>query len=390
MAVIIRGLRDVYVTETRMSLVDGEAGRLIIGGWPVEAIAPNACYEEMLHVLWHDRLPNAAELKQLRQDITAQRALSPRTIEALRWAADKHLPPMDALRLGADTLCLEDPAPGDRDQATNLKRAIAIVARFPTIVATYWRLMNGQAPIAPTTDLGHAENFLYMLDGKKPHPEAARGLETYLNTVIDHGMNNSTFTARVIISTRTDMYSAIVGAVGAMKGPLHGGAPEPAMDMVFEIRDRAAQSGRSVAAEAEDWVRHTLSAGDRIMGFGHRVYKVRDPRCDVLGAVAGELLQRTGKGRLYEDARTIESAVLRLMEEHRPGRGIKTNVEFYTALVLHGVGLTPELFPSTFAISRVGGWTAHVFEQIAEDQLVRPQVAYVGSDNREWVPLEAR
>jgi citrate synthase len=260
-----------------------------------------------------------------------------------------------------------------------------LVARFPTIVASNWRLRRGAPLIAPHPQLRHAANYLYMLTGTEPYPAVERALETYLNTVVDHGMNASTFAARVIVSTRSDMFSALAGAVGALKGPLHGGAPGPALDMVFEIQQRAAASGRSLAQEAEVWARATVAAGGRIMGFGHRVYKVRDPRAAVLGAAATRLFERAGDTRLNDDARVVEDVVLRVLHELKPGRRLKTNMEFYTALVLHGIGLDSELFTPTFAISRVGGWTAHVLEQIAEDHLIRPSVTYTGARGRRWM-----
>ena len=203
-------------------------------------------------------------------------------------------------------------------------------------------------------------------------------------------MNASTFTARVITSTQSDMVSAIVGAIGALKGPLHGGAPGPALDMVFEIQARAAKSGKTVAQEADGWVREAMESGGRIMGFGHRVYKVRDPRADVLDQAVRRMFSVTGEARLYEDARTVEDVAQRVLEELKPGRNLKTNVEFYTALVLHGVGLEVNLFTPTFAIGRVGGWTAHVLEQVKENRLIRPDAAYVGAMGRVWVPVEKR
>ncbi|MEK6588223.1 MAG: citrate/2-methylcitrate synthase, partial [Chloroflexota bacterium] len=217
-----------------------------------------------------------------------------------------------------------------------------------------------------------------------------RGLETYIISVIDHGMNNSTFTARVIISTGSDMISAVVGAIGSLKGPLHGGAPGPALDMVFELRERAQASGKSIEEEADAYVREVVEAGGRIMGFGHRVYKVRDPRADVLGAAAEKLFKTAGDIELNRDARAVEQVVLRVLEELKPGRGLKTNVEYYTALVLHGLGFETPLFTPTFAVGRVGGWTAQILEQIAEAKLIRPGVAYTGELDRKWVPLEKR
>jgi citrate synthase len=293
---------------------------------------------------------------------------------------------MDALRMGLDTLSLVDPCPADDLRPADLSRAIGLVARAATIAAAYRRLRCGLEPVAPDPALGHAANYLYMLEGREPAPEAVRALETYLNTVVDHGMNASTFAARVITSTRSDMYSAIVGAIGALKGPLHGGAPGPALDMVFELRARAAASRRGLREEAAAHVRGMLSGGERIMGFGHRVYRVRDPRADVLGAAAARLYDRLGDQRLYDDARAVEDVVLQVFAEVKPHRRIATNVEFYTALLLHGIGFESELFTPTFAVARMGGWTAHVLEQSANNRLIRPAATYVGAQHGEWVP----
>jgi citrate synthase len=276
---------------------------------------------------------------------------------------------MDALRIAAGTLSLVS------------NEASGIVARVPTIVASYWRLRHGQEPLAPRTDLGHAANFLYMLSGEVPDPERVRGLETYLNTVIDHGLNASTFTARVITSTGSDLVSAVVGALGALKGPLHGGAPGPALDMVFEIAD---------ASRAEEVLRRKIEAGERLMGFGHRVYKVRDPRADVLANAAERMFTRAGDMSLYVLARAVEAEALRLLEEYKPGRRLQTNVEFYTALLLHGLGFDVELFTPTFAIGRVSGWIAHAFEQRRANRIIRPQSEYVGPRDRKWTPLSRR
>jgi citrate synthase len=206
-------------------------------------------------------------------------------------------------------------------------------------------------------------------------------LETYLNTVVDHGMNASTFTARVIISTRSDLVSAVVGALGALKGPLHGGAPGPALDMVFEIGQ---------AARAEAYLRRKLEQGERLMGFGHRIYKVRDPRAEVLSAAAAQMYQGNGHRALYDLSRQVEQTAIALLAEYKPGRNLQTNVEFYTALLLHGLGLPPELFTPTFAIGRVGGWTAHCFEQQQLNRLIRPQSSYVGPKDRRWLAVGER
>jgi citrate synthase len=208
-----------------------------------------------------------------------------------------------------------------------------------------------------------------------------RALETYLNTVVDHGLNASTFTCRVITSTGSDLVSAIVGAIGALKGPLHGGAPGPALQMVFDIGD---------AANAEDFLRTKIEAGERLMGFGHRVYKVRDPRADVLAVAAERLFTRAGDMKLYTLARSVEATAIRLLEEYKPGRRLQTNVEFYTALLLHGVGFEVALFTPVFAMSRVSGWIAHAFEQRAANRLIRPQSEYTGPRDRKWKPVDKR
>jgi citrate synthase len=236
-------------------------------------------------------------------------------------------------------------------------------------VAGYSRLMRGTEPLQPLPELGLAANYLYMSTGVEPHTELVRALNVYLTTVADHGLNASTFAARVITSTGSDFVSAVTGAIGALKGPLHGGAPGPALDLVFEI---------GTVARAESVLREKIAGGERLMGFGHRIYKVRDPRADVLGAAAERMFTRAGDLRLYDLARSIETVALRVLAEHKPERRLQTNVEFYTALLLHGLGLEVAQFTPTFAIGRAAGWTAHCFEQRASGRLIRPESLYVG------------
>lgn len=367
------GLEGVIAAQTRLSRPDGQAGTLIIGGYPLEELAGNATFEEATYLLWHDTLPDADSLAVFKQALNAYRDLPPATLLLLHAAAKEKLPVMDALKMAAGSLSLVAP---DKDPSGDPQRdALIMIAGFPTIVAAYWRLLNGQEPVAPRADLGHAANYLYMLSGNVPGPERVRGLETYLNTVIDHGLNASTFTARVIIATRSDMISALVGALGALKGPLHGGAPGPALDMVFEIGQ---------ADKAEAYLRKKLDSGERLMGFGHRVYKVRDPRAQMLSSAAERFYQADGNMGLYNLARSVEETAVSLLAEYKPGRNLQTNVEFYTALLLHGLGLPTDLFTPTFAIGRAGGWTAHCFEQIEADRLIRPKAVYVGETDRQW------
>jgi len=383
-AEVRHGLEGVVAAETRLSDVDGERGELVIGGFPVAELAPHATFEEVLHLLWQGRLPTEREAEGMRAALGARRALPAPTLEVLRAAGARSLPAMDALRMGVATLSLVDEWPADMSRAAQLDRALLLVAQAATIVAAYRRLRTGRSPIAPDPRLPHAANYLYMLTGSVPSAAATRALETYLNTVIDHGFNASTFAARVIISTRSDMISAIVGAIGALKGPLHGGAPGPALDMVFEVRRRAAHSGRSVGQEADAMTRELVAAGGRLMGFGHRVYKVRDPRAELFSRTAAELFAQAGDTGLYDDARTVEEVVVRVLHEIKPGRRLETNMEYYTALLLHGLGLESDLFTPTFAVARVGGWTAHVLEQIDADRLIRPSARYVGPSAQSW------
>jgi citrate synthase len=363
------GLEGIVAATTHLSDVDGERGELVIAGFPVGELAEQATFEETTWLLWHGDLPSARQLASFQAELAAQRALPAATIGLLRECARDGVDPMDALRIAAGTISMiSDEAP-------------AIVARIPTIVATFWRYRQGDEPIAPRGDLAHAANFLYMLSGTVPDPERVRALETYLNTVVDHGLNASTFTCRVITSTGSDLVSSVVGALGALKGPLHGGAPGPALDMVFEIGD---------ASRAEAILRAKIEAGEKLMGFGHRVYKVRDPRADVLAAAAERMYTRAGDMSLYTLARAVEATALRLLEEYKPGRRLQTNVEFYTALLLHGLGLEVPLFTPTFALSRVSGWIAHAFEQRRANRIIRPQSEYAGPRHRTWVPLAQR
>jgi citrate synthase len=370
------GLQGVIAADTRLSDIDGQAGRLTIAGYALEDIAPKATFEELVYLLWHDHLPTADVLQMFQADLASRRDLPPVAIETLRAAAAHHLPTMDALRMAAGLLTLQ-PDTSD-DPQTAAKR---VVAAFPTIVAAYWRILQGDAPVKPDSTLSHTANYLYMLTGNAPSDAQTRALETYLNTVIEHGLNASTFTARVIISTQSDVISAIVGAIGALKGPLHGGAPGPALDMVFEIGS---------ADSAEPYLREKLERGERLMGFGHRVYKVRDPRADVLNQAAERFFTDGDRAELYQLVRHVEEMAIKLLEEYKPGRNLQTNVEFYTALVLHGVGLETDLFTPTFAIGRTGGWSAHILEHIEKGRLLRPLSQYTGDYQRKWQPVEER
>ena len=356
------GLEGVVAASTHLSLVDGAAGRLILAGYPVEEIAPRVHFEDMVHLLWKGRLPDRRESQEVRAALAERRRLPHPTVAVLRAAATRAAPVMDAMRMAVATLSLGRESSPEDD-------AYTLVAAFPAIVGGYWRLRQGLEPSPARADLSHVEHCLDQVFGGDPSPARARGLETYLNTVCDHGLNASTFAARVIVSTRTDLVSAVTGAVGALKGPLHGGAPGPALDMVFEI---------ATPDRAEHVILDRLARGERLMGFGHRVYRVRDPRADVLAAAAQQFYAADGDRELYALARHVETVALRVLAARKPDRPIATNVEFYTALLLHGLGIPTELFTATFAIGRVLGWTAHCLEQLRDGRLIRPEAQYVG------------
>ena len=366
----IRGLDGVVAVRTQLSHVDGQRGALVIRGFPVDELAGTVTFEEAAYLLWNGRLPDSSEADALRREIAALRPIPQITMALVVEGAKRGVPAMDVLRMACSTMSLDVRDANAIAHDADVASAKMLVARFPTIVAAYVRVVAGDEPVAPRADLPLAANFLYMTTGSEPDPVAARALETYWVTVMDHGLNASTFTARVIASTRSDMVSAVTGAIGALKGPLHGGAPGPVLDMLLEIGTRE---------NAERWVREELAAGRRIMGFGHRVYKVRDPRAEVLARVAvgmsGAALQDRA---LFELARDVEKTVLRVLDEVKPGRNLKTNVEFYTALVLQSIGLTPAVFSAVFACGRCAGWCAHVIEQHAEDHLIRPESEYIG------------
>lgn len=377
------GLDQVVAAATRLSHVDGERGELLIAGFPVEELAPNATSEEVAYLLWHGELPDSAALGLLRAELAVARELPAATLDLLRAAAGNGVPPMDALRMGVASLSLPRGPAGSVDGATGTGATGAdaegaarrLVGAFPALVAAHWRFRQGASPLPPRPELGPAAAYLWLLEGVEPAPERVRALDTYLCTVADHGLNASTFAARVVVSTGSDLVSAVTAAVGALKGPLHGGAPGPALDTVFEI---------GTPERAEPVLRAKLARGERLMGFGHRVYRVRDPRADVLAAAAERFYARGGDAALYALARHVEATALRLLREKKPDRRLDTNVEFYTALLLHGLGLPSELFTPTFAVGRVAGWTAHCLEQVREGRLIRPQAEYVGPRGRRW------
>jgi citrate synthase len=370
----VSGLDNFSFAETKLSHVNGEEGHLIIGGYPVQDLAKATSFEALCHLLLRGSLPNHHELKEMSERLGEQRvnvfALLGLTCQTTKDFATtgsiKTLPTngMDYLRA---TLAGLDIGEESDDHAIKMIAAMAVAA------AAWNRLRLGLHPIAPDPQLSHADDYLRMAVGTKPDPRLSAALNSYFVTVADHGMNASTFTARVIASTGSDLASSIVGGIGALKGPLHGGAPGPVLEMLEEI---------GTPENAEIWLERELQAGRRIMGMGHRIYRVRDPRAAVLEKAILQLEEAGIKSRRLSLARAVERAAAALLAKRYPDRALKANVEFYTAVILDAIGLPPELFSPTFACGRVVGWCAHVDEQRKFGRLVRPQSTYVGPLNQ--------
>ncbi len=370
-----KGLEGVVAATTTLSLVDGAAGRLIYRGYEIADLVAYATFEETAYLLWYGRLPNAGELAQLRAQMAAQRDLPQRVTQIIQ-AHPNNAEPMDVLRTAVSALG----SISDFAEAPSIEQAISITAKIPTILATFHRHRTNQSLIPSRADLRHIANYLYLLSDKEPASSHVRALDAYLVLTADHGMNASTFTARVIASTLSDLVSSVTGAIGALKGPLHGGAPAKVAEMLEAI---------GTQEQAEPWLRRELEQDHRIMGFGHRVYKAEDPRAVALRKLAGELAGEQDAEWLAL-AHHVEDVALRLLEEYKPGRKLYTNVEFYAAAVLRGVGLPEDLYTPTFAASRTVGWTAHVLEQISDNRLIRPAAEYVGPLNLSYPILAGR
>jgi len=366
------GLDDVVAAQTAMSKVDGENGILIYRGYAINELAETATYEEVAHLLWVGHLPTTAELRSLKDNLASQRELPAAVMTAIQ-ALPTTTDPMDVLRTAVSAYG----AAANMQGNPTLDQAIALTARFPTILAAFQRYRNGQAPIAPRRDLGHAANYLYMLTGQEPDVRHVRSLDTYLILLADHGMNASTFTARVIASTEADLCSSITGAIGALKGPLHGGAPALVLKMLQEI---------GTIENVRPWIVNNLDHGGRIMGIGHRIYKTYDPRAEILR----EMARRAATPEFFALAQTTEQTALDELHRRKPDQRLWTNVEFYSAGVLYSVGLPGDLFTPTFGVARVGGWTAHVLEQMQKSRLMRPQSDYIGPMGKKFVPIEQR
>jgi citrate synthase len=368
-----KGLRDIVAAQTRLSDIDGRAGRLWYVGYNILDLAGRVSFEETVHLLHELRLPNQAELDELTDFLTEEREVS-RFLKDLMPTLAQQTSPMSMLRTSVSAASAYDPDGWDTSDEADRRKALRLIAKTPTLLAMYHRMRTGQETVPPNPKLPHAANFLAMLLGVEPSQEDADALDTTFVLYADHTMNASTFTARIVASTLSDMFSAITAAIAALKGPLHGGANEESMKMLEEI---------GVPERAEGYVRERLARHEKVMGFGHAVYRTMDPRATVLKRLSREAGERHDDLRWYEISEAIERTVLEQ-------KGLYPNVDFYAASVYHALGIPTDLMTPIFAIARMAGWTAHVREQYADNRVIRPGSEYVGPQDRTWVPIDQR
>jgi citrate synthase len=372
------GLRDVVAAPSRICFIDGEKGILVYDGYNIHDLARYSTFEEVVFLLWNGRLPKRDELDKLNAELAANRAL-PAEIIALLKSFPKSAVPMDALRTAVSALAFFDPERSDNSLDANRRRALRLTAQFATLVAAIDRIRNGKEPLDPKTELSHAANFLYMLNGKEPMDVEARAFDIALILHADHEFNASTFAARVTAGTLADMYAAITSAVGALSGPLHGGANEQVMKMLLKIGS---------LENVDKFVHDKLDAGDKIMGIGHAVYRTEDPRATHLRKMSEEIGKRQGDTKWFDMSHRIEEIVVDEMEKKQ--KPIRANVDFYSASTYYMLGIPVDLYTPIFAVSRIAGWTAHVLEQLGNNKLIRPRSEYLGEMDLKYVPIDQR
>ena len=378
--IIYKGLEGITAAATQIAEVDGQNGRLTLRGYDVSELSGKVTFEEVAYLLWNGNLPTQAEYDDLKAEISAARALPPPVMAALAALAP-HASGMHILRMGASMLSIGDPDIDSLDLALAKRRAARLQAQMSAIVAHTYRLRMGQPIVEPKPEHGLAAGFLYMLEGIEPEQARVDGLNAYLVAVSEHGLNVSTFCARVAISTDSDMVSALTAAVGALKGPKHGGVPGPVLDMLRAI---------GTPEQTDAFIRAEMTAGRRIMGFGHRIYKVRDPRAALLSAAAEKMAALTNNYELLNLTKSVEQTTINVLAELKPGRDLYANVELYAALILHAVGVPSELFTPVFAVGRTAGWTAHMIEQLDGNRIIRPDSVYTGPHDLKWQPMNTR
>jgi citrate synthase len=376
MSTFAKGLEGVIASETKMSFIDGQKGVLEYVGIPIGELSKHSTFEETVFLLWNARLPRAAELEQLTATLRARYAPPSQIVDLIK-STPKNAQPMHVLRTMVSALAMHDPDPNANDVDAARDKALTILAQAPAIVAYFDRHRRGVDLVKPDTSLTFAQNFLYMLNAEKPTDTMARAFDICMILHADHGLNNSTFTARVIVSTLSDVYSALTGAIGSLRGPLHGGANEGVMKMLNEIPS---------LDDVEPYIMGKIERKEKIMGFGHRVYKAKDPRATDLMGLAEQLANDTGNQDLYAKSHRIEE----IMERELAAKGIYPNVDFYSATTYHCIGLKLDLFTPMFALSRLGGWSGHVIEQLADNRLFRPKAQYVGPHDAPYVSIDKR
>jgi citrate synthase len=368
-----KGLEGIVAAETRLSDVRGEEGTLIYAGYNINEIAGKITFEEVIHLLHEDRLPTRSELENLKRTLAGYRALPPKVVNLLKGLPEG-TPPMHALRTGISALGCFDAKADDADFATHKQQALKLIAQIPVVTAYFHRIRQGKSIIEPDTSLGEAANFLWMVDGEKPGREKEDTMDLCYLLHADHGMNASTFSARVTIATLSDIYSAITTAIGTLKGPLHGGANEGVIKMLQEIGS---------PDKVDAYVENALANKQKIMGIGHRVYKTLDPRAPHLRVMAQKLSSKIGQPKWIE----MSDRIAKLMLERKH---LNANVDFYSATVYYSLGIPTDLFTPIFAIARTAGWTAHVLEQLSNNRLIRPQSRYIGPVGLTVKPLDQR
>ncbi|TVQ04388.1 MAG: citrate synthase [Balneolaceae bacterium] len=368
---INKGLDGIVAFSTTKSNINGQTGELIYSGYHIDTLAENATFEEVCFLLWNDRLPNKSELDELHLKLQAKREL-PEPILTYIKTTNPKAEPMAVVRSAVSML-----ADFVDSTETDTENAITMTAQMPTIIAAFDRVRNGKDIVAPLKDGSTAFNFLYMLNGEKPGQAAERTMDLCLVLHAEHGMNASTFTCRSICSTESDMFSAVTGAIGSLKGPLHGGANTAVMNTLLKLKEQDENADPVAFTKAK------LDRKEKIMGFGHRVYKTFDPRAYHLRKMSKELSEETGHVYLYE----WSEAMVKTMKEEK---NIDPNVDFFSATVYYSLGIQPDLYTCIFAMSRISGWTAHFFEQKANNRLIRPRALYIGEKNLPWVPVEER
>jgi citrate synthase len=378
-----KGLADVVAASTALSDIDGQAGRLSYRGYDIHDLARAATFEEVAYLLQRGSLPDRSELDSYRAELTGGRTLGKRVASAVAEVAAGQSP-MEALRTLVSLGSADDPDSGSNEPAANRRKAARLTAQQPVLVAAYQAARTGSELADPDPSLGVAGNFLLQITGARPDERAVRIFDTCLVLHADHTMNASTFAARVCAATLSDMHSAVVAALATLKGPLHGGANEQVMRGLEQVRTQAGGRGGDAAVDAaERSTRERLARGEKIMGFGHRVYKTEDPRATHLREMSAELGQATGDDTYYRMSRRMEECVL-------ADKRLHPNVDFYAASVYHYLGIPTDLFTPVFSVSRMAGWTAHIIEQHADNRLIRPDSEYIGERGQTWVPLEQR